>query len=76
MVLTLPFELAAKVSATPVAVLLINGKMIAGFEVSDPQHLEIPVASLAHCSACVCKAAGEVRACTKPACPSRPRKAA
>ncbi len=76
MVLTLPFELSARVAATPVAVLLVNGKMIAGFEVSDPQHLEIPVASLAHCSACGCKAAGEVRSCIKPTCPSRPRKAA
>jgi hypothetical protein len=76
MVLTLPFELAAKVSATPVAVLMINGKMVPGFEVTDPQHLEIPVSSLAHCPACGCKASGEIRSCIKPTCPARERKAA
>jgi hypothetical protein len=75
MILTLPFELSARVAATPIASMLIGGKRVDAFAVIDPVFAEVPVV-VAHCS--TCKVAGDraVSACTAPDCPSRVRKAA
>lgn len=75
MILTLPFEMSARVAAVPIASMLIKGKRYDAFAVADPVHVEIPVV-VAHCSRC--KFAGDraVAACISPDCPSRARRAA
>jgi hypothetical protein len=75
MLFTLPFEINARVQATPMASMLINGKRIDAFAVCDPVHAEVPVV-VAHCSRC--KVAGDraVASCIATDCPSRDRRAA
>jgi hypothetical protein len=75
MLLTLPFELSARVAAAPIASMLIGGKRVDAFAVIEPVFAEVPVV-VAHCSRC--KVAGDraVASCTSPVCPSRVRKAA
>jgi len=75
MLLSLPFEISARVAATPVVAIMINGKRHDGFTVSDP-YPEIPVLEFSHCTSCGCKASSEIRSCQQPVCPSRDRKAA
>ena len=75
MLLTLPFERCTIIDPVPTAAWTLNGKRVDFFGVT-PATAEIPVLDVSHCTACGCKAAGEVRSCVKPACPSRPRKAA
>ncbi len=74
MLLTLPFEMNARVASVPIASMLISGKRVDAFAVVEPLH-EIPVV-VAHCSRC--KVAGDraVAACISPDCPSRARRAA
>ena len=75
MLLTLPFEMSARVAAAPSVVMLIGGKSVAGFTVTEPEHAEIPAIVVGHCSRC--RLTGfAVRACISPDCPSRVRKAA
>lgn len=76
MILTLPFEISAKVTAAPSVVMLIGGKCGAGFTVSEPEHAEIPAIVVAHCTRCRLTGESAVRACISPDCPSRDRKAA
>jgi hypothetical protein len=75
MLLTLPFEMSARVAATPIATMLINGKRVDAFQVNDPVYAEVPVV-VAHCSRC--KVAGDraVASCIATDCPSRARRAA
>jgi len=75
MLLTVPFEMSARVAAAPVVAIMINGKRHDGFAVSDP-YPEIPVLEFSHCVSCGCKASDQIRTCQKPVCPSRDRKAA
>ncbi len=74
MLLTLPFEMNARVAAVPIASILIGGKRADAFAVVEPVH-EIPVI-VAHCSRC--KVAGDraVASCIATDCPSRERTAA
>lgn len=74
MLLTLPFEMNARVAAVPIASIMIGGKRADAFAVIEPVH-EIPVV-VVHCSRC--KVAGDraVAACISPDCPSRARRAA
>jgi hypothetical protein len=74
-ILTLPFEMSARVAAAPIASMLIGGRRVDAFAVVDPVYAEIPVV-VAHCSRC--KVAGDraVAACISPDCPSRARRAA
>ncbi|TCQ04088.1 hypothetical protein [Sphingomonas sp. PP-CC-3A-396] len=76
MLLTLPFEMGARVAAAPTVVMLLNGKCVAGFTVSDPACAEIPAVVVRHCQRCNQVGDGAVRACLSPDCPSRDRKAA
>lgn len=76
MLLTLPFEMSARVAAAPSVVMLINGKCVAGFTVSEPQLAEIPAVVVSHCSRCRLTGEAPMRACISPDCPSRDRKAA
>jgi hypothetical protein len=76
MLLTLPFEISARVAASPSAVMLINGKSVAAFTVSEPEYAEIPVFSVKHCTRCQLVGEGPTRACIAADCPSRDRKAA
>ena len=75
MLLTLPFEMGARVAAAPIVAILINGKRFDGFTVSDPDP-EIPALNFSHCVSCGCRASDEIRRCQEPVCPSRDRKAA
>lgn len=50
MLLTLPFELAARVAATPSFIMLDNGKAVAGFRVVEPEFAEIPAIVVATAS--------------------------
>jgi len=75
MLLSLPFEMSARVADVPVVAILINGKRHDGFTVSEPDP-EIPAVEFSHCISCGCKAADEIRKCQEPVCPSRDRKAA
>ncbi len=74
MLLTLPFEMSARVAAAPIASMLIGGRRVDAFAVVDPVYAEIPVV-VAHCSACKLTGDRAVAACTAPACPSRARRA-
>jgi len=47
MLLTLPFEMSARVAATPSFVMLDNGKTLAGFQVVEPACSEIPAIVIA-----------------------------
>lgn len=47
MLLTLPFELAARVAATPSFIMIDNGKAVAGFRVVEPEFSEIPAIVIA-----------------------------
>ncbi len=76
MILTLPFEISAKVTAAPSVVRLIGGQCVAGFTVTEPEHAEIPAIVVAHCSRCRLTGGSAVRACISPDGPSRDRKAA
>lgn len=76
MLLTLPFEMSARVAASPSVVMLINGKSVAAFTVSEPEYAEIPAVVVAHCTRCRLTGDSAVRACISPDCPSRDRKAA
>ncbi|MES3155027.1 hypothetical protein [Sphingomonas faeni] len=76
MLLTLPFEMSARVSAAPSVVMLLNGKCVAGFAVSEPEYAEVPAVVVRHCTRCNQVGEGAVRACLSPDCPSRDRKAA
>jgi hypothetical protein len=75
MELSLPFERDMIVDPVPTCAWSVNGRRADFFGVT-PATSEIPVLDVSHCTACGCKAAGEVRSCVKPTCPSRPRKAA
>lgn len=74
MILTLPFEMNARVAAVTIASIMIGGKRADAFAVIEAVH-EIPVI-VAHCSRC--KVAGDraVAAYISPDCPSRARRAA
>ena len=76
MLLTLPFEMNARVAAAPSVVMLMNGKCLAGFTVSKPEVAEIPAIVVAHCARCKLAGDSALRACISPDCPSRDRKAA
>lgn len=76
MLLTLPFEMSARVAAAPSVAMLINGKIVAGFAVTEPDFAEIPAIVVAHCTRCRLTGDSAVRACISPDCPSRDRKAA
>lgn len=76
MLLTLPFEMSARVAAAPSVVMLIGGKSVAGFAITEPQYAEIPAIVVSHCSRCRLTGDSAVRACISPDCPSRDRKAA
>ena len=76
MLLTLPFEMSARVAAVPTVAMVINGKSYAGFAVSEPELAEIPAIVVAHCTRCRLTGDASVRACISPDCPSRDRKAA
>jgi hypothetical protein len=48
--LTLPFELAARIAATPSFIVLDNGKAVAGFRMVEPEFSEIPAIIVATAS--------------------------
>ena len=76
MLLNLPFDMSVRVAAAPSVLMLINGKCVAGFTVSEPEVAEVPAIVVAHCSRCRLTGSVAVRACISPDCPSRDRKAA
>ena len=76
MLLTLPFEMSARVAAAPSVVMLVGGKSVAGFAITEPAYAEIPAVVVAHCSRCRLTGEAPMRACISPDCPSRDRKAA
>lgn len=47
MLLTLPFEMSARVAAAPSFLMLREGKSFAAFEVTEPVRAEIPSVGLA-----------------------------
>jgi len=47
MLLTLPFEMSARVAAAPSFLMLCEGKSFAAFQVIDPVLAEIPVIAVA-----------------------------
>ena len=73
-ILTLPFEMNARVAAVPFASIMIGGKRADAFAVIEPVH-EIPVI-VAHCSRCRVAGDRAVASCIAPDCPSRERRAA
>ncbi len=75
MLLTLPFELSARVATTPVASMIIGGKRVDAFAVADPVYAEVPVI-VAYCSRCKVVGDRAVASCIATDCPSRERTAA